>query len=334
MLRIPSFSIACGATVVAGLGFYAYLLTNILWLKYVWDYTVLQAGLALVPGALVAAVVAARLGPLADRHGYRPFVVPGALIWAGAYLWYHEQVGLVPAFWSEWLPGQLISGIGVGATLPLLGSAALAAVPGGRYATASAVMSSARQFGGVLGIAVLVVILGNPTPATAVAAFRDGWVLSIAAFVVVAVLSLPLGRLQPVAEEADIDDVRPASVHAPAARPSASVGRATVEAPADLSDVPLLAALPEAARQRLQAAVRLVTVPAGSLLIEAGDPPGSAYVVRRGRLVVEMGGSTVRELGPASSVRQRCGPVETRPCSRCRAPPSRRCWPPTLPPPG
>ncbi len=92
--------------------------------------------------------------PPAERHGYRPFVVPGALVWAGAYLWYHEQVGLEPAFWSEWLPGQVLSGIGVGATLPLLGSAALAAVPGGRYATASAVVSSARQLGGVLGIAL------------------------------------------------------------------------------------------------------------------------------------------------------------------------------------
>ena len=172
LLRIPSFGLASLATVVAGLGFYAYLLTNILWLQYVWGYTVLEAGLALVPGALVAAVVAARLGPLANRYGYRPFVVPGAIVWAGAYVWYHQQVGVEPAFWTQWFPGQIISGIGVGATLPLLGSAALAAVPGARYATASALVSSARQLGGVLGIAILVVILDDPTPATAVTAFR------------------------------------------------------------------------------------------------------------------------------------------------------------------
>ena len=74
-----------------GSGFYAYLLTNILWLQYVWGYDVLRAGLALVPGALVAAVVAARLGPLAERTGTARFVVPGALVWAGAYLWYHQH---------------------------------------------------------------------------------------------------------------------------------------------------------------------------------------------------------------------------------------------------
>jgi NTE family protein len=298
LLRIPSFSIASAATVLAGLGFFAYLLTNILWLQYVWGYDVLQAGLALVPGALVAAVVAARLGPLADRHGYRMFVVPGALVWAGAYLWYHQQVGLVPAFWTQWLPGQVLSGIGVGATLPLLGSAALAAVPGGRYATASAVVSSARQLGGVIGIALLVVVLGNPTAATAVGSFRDGWVLSICAFLAVAVVSLPLGRVQSVAEAGE-DDGRPATVQPPLQPVGArSVGAAVPEGPTDLSDVPMLAALPADTRHRLEAASRLVAVPAGTALLRTGDPPGPAYVLRRGRLEVEIGGRMVRELGP------------------------------------
>ena len=36
---------------------------------------------------------------------------------------------MTPDFWGAWLPGQILSGIGVGATLPLLGSAALGAVP-------------------------------------------------------------------------------------------------------------------------------------------------------------------------------------------------------------
>jgi predicted acylesterase/phospholipase RssA/CRP-like cAMP-binding protein len=299
LLRIPSFSIASVATIIAGFGFYAYLLTNILWLQYVWGYDVLRAGLALVPGALVAAVVAARLGPLADRHGYRVFVVPGALVWAGAYLWYHQRVGLEPAFWAEWLPGQVLSGIGVGATLPLLGSAALAAVPGGRYATASAVLSSARQLGGVLGIAVLVVILGNPTAATAVEVFHEGWVLSIVAFVLVALVSLPLGRLRPVAET-DVDpDDRPARVLPPLTPPAGPVVSSDAGALAtDLSGVPMLAALPDDSRRRLEAASRLVKVPAGAWLMRAGDPPGAAYVVRGGRLEVHIDGRVVRELGP------------------------------------
>ena len=146
------------------MGFYAYLLTNVLWLQYIWGYDVITSGLALVPAALVAAVVAAVLGPVAQRHGYRLVVVPGALVWASAYLWYVVSVGTEPAFLAEWLPGQVLSGIGVGATLPLLGSASMASVPGGGYATASAINASVRQLGGVLGIALLVVIIGEPGP--------------------------------------------------------------------------------------------------------------------------------------------------------------------------
>ncbi len=299
LLRIPSFSVATLATVVAGFGFFAYMLTNVLWLQYVWGYDVLRAGLALVPGALVAAVVAAKLGPLADRHGYRRFVVPGALVWAGAYLWYHQQVGVVPAFWAEWLPGQVLSGIGVGATLPLLGSAALAAVPGGRYATASAVVSSARQLGGVIGIAILVVIIGDPTPATAVTVFREGWMLSIVAFIVVAVVALPLGRLHTSAQAEDVDDGVPARIQAP--DPSGPVPPRRVDPvddPTGLSDVPLFVGLPPDSRRLLESASRLCEVPAGTWLLREGDPPGSAYVVRRGRLEVSVSDRIVRELGP------------------------------------
>ena len=191
-------------------------------------------------------------GPLADRYGYRPFVVPGALVWAGAYLWYHQQVGLVPAFWAEWLPGQVLSGIGVGATLPLLGSAALAAVPGGRYATASAVVSSARQLGGVLGIALLVVILGDPTPATAVAAFHDGWVLSIVAFLVVAVVALPLGRLRPAPDAEEVTEGAGAAVRRPDS-PPAAVEALTVDG---VGDRPVRRAAARSAAGAGQAAAR------------------------------------------------------------------------------
>ena len=299
LLRIPSFNVANVATTVAGLGFYAYLLTNILWLQYVWGYSVLRAGLALVPGALVAAVVAAVLGPLAERRGYRLVVVPGALVWAGAYLWYHQATDVTPDFLGAWLPGQVLSGIGVGATLPVLGSAALAAVPGGRYATASAVVSSARQLGGVLGIALLVVVVGTPTPAEAVGAFKDGWVLSIVAFLAVAVLSLPLGRLKHV-EEAPAEDAHDEPVvHLPTRDP---LPRPPAEVSAGVADVPLFAALAPDARSRLERAAAERAVPAGGWLMREGDPPGSVFVVRTGRLEVWIGGARVRELGPGAVI--------------------------------
>ena len=87
-VRIPSFAIGIALTVVAGAGFYAYLLTHILFLNTVWGYTLLEAGLAVAPAALVATVVAAVLGRVADARGHRLIIVPGALVWAAGLIWY------------------------------------------------------------------------------------------------------------------------------------------------------------------------------------------------------------------------------------------------------
>jgi EmrB/QacA subfamily drug resistance transporter len=296
LLKVRAFKVGNVATVAAGIGFYAYLLTNILWLTYVWGYSVLRAGLALVPAALIAAVVAAVLGPLAAQRGYRLFVVPGALVWAASYVWYATQVGVTPAFLSEWLPGQVLSGIGVGMTLPLLASATLAAVPGGRYATASAVASSARQLGGVLGIALLVVIIGTPTPATSVDAFRQGWWMSVAAFVAVAVVAAFLGRIVPADEEPDDPAARRIEVHLPPPRAAAHMAAASIGA------VPLFSQLPEEVRAALDVAARDRHVDGGTWLFRAGDPADSVFVLRAGRLEVVVGQEVVRELGPGSVV--------------------------------
>jgi predicted acylesterase/phospholipase RssA len=159
-------------------------------------------------------------------------------------------------------------------------------------------VSSARQLGGVLGIALLVVVLGEPTPATAVASFRQGWVLSIVAFLVVAVVAAPLGRLRSAPDDETVVDERPAVVHPPDAHAEWAVPAAGSGDLTDLSELPMFAVLPSQARERLELATRPVDLVAGAVLVAEGDPPGSAYVVRTGRLEVLVDGSVVRELGP------------------------------------
>jgi predicted acylesterase/phospholipase RssA/CRP-like cAMP-binding protein len=236
-------------------------------------------------------VVGARLGPVAQQHGFRRVLVPGALVWAAAYLWYAVVVGPEPSFWAHWLPGQVLSGIGVGATLPVLGSAALAAVPGGRFATASAVVSSTRQLGGVLGIALLVVIIGTPTPQTAATVLRHGWEFCAVCFVAVAVASLlvKVGRTAAAVEAGDLADAR-TQLSLPERPAEASVDR-----PADRASY--LSRLPAAVRARLEASGEQHLVQAGQWLFRAGDRADAMYVVLTGRLEVVAEGTVLRELG-------------------------------------
>jgi predicted MFS family arabinose efflux permease len=81
------------------------------------------------------------------------------------------------------LPGMLLTGTGVGLTLPTLVSAAVSAVPPHRFATGSGIVTMARQVGIVLGVSVLVTVLGHPAGAGALPAFqRATVVLAVIAF--------------------------------------------------------------------------------------------------------------------------------------------------------
>ena len=301
LLRLRGFTPAIGLTVIAGMGFYAYLLTHILWLTYIWGYDITRAGLAVMPGALVAAVVAGTLGKVADAKGARLLVVPGAALWAGSFVWYLTVVGSRPDFLGSWLPGQILSGIGVGLTLPTLGSAAVAAVPGGRYATASAVSSSARQLGAVLGISVLVIIIGQPSPAQARAAFQHGWVFSAICFAVVAIGATGLRRPLPL-EEGLPDDLHDDAVAAttpsvPVVRQQSADEYVEARTTADLLRVaPVFAPLPATVLAQLAKAARPVAVAAGEELFAEGSPADSLYVVRTGRLQVIRDGQVVDEV--------------------------------------
>jgi NTE family protein len=301
-LRIRSFTAGNVLTLVASAGFYAYLLTHVLFLNYVWHYNLLRAGLAVAPAAFVAAVVAAVLGRVADRRGYRPIIIVGALIWTSSLLWYIERVGATPHFVTEWLPGQILQGIGVGATLPILGSAALAGLAaGGSYATASAVVSSTRQLGAVIGVALLVIVVGTPARGAAEEALRHGWVLAAVCFALVAIGGVSLGRSGKAAVAGD--EVATAPQIDPLAARSAPrhLAHAEVQPAAGevdpLSALPLFAGLEPAALAELRDHADQVVLEAGSYLLHAGEPSDSLYVVRNGRLQVLQNDVILRELG-------------------------------------
>ncbi|WP_245843147.1 MFS transporter [Mycolicibacterium vulneris] len=303
-LRIRSFTAGNTLTLIASAGFYAYLLTHVLFLNYVWGYNLLRAGLAVAPAAFVAAVVAAVLGRVADRHGYRLIIIAGALIWTGSLVWYIERVGSKPDFLGQWLPGQILQGIGVGATLPMLGSAALAGLAaGGSYATASAVVSSTRQLGAVIGIALLVIVVGTPAHGATEGSLRRGWVLAAVCFALVAIAGVLLGRTRHIAATAGESELPPpldlpGSRSAPGLVSLSAESRPASDGEIDpLGGLPLFAGLDSVTRAELRDHAEQVDLEAGSYLFHAGDAPDSLYVVRNGRLQVLQNDVVITELG-------------------------------------
>lgn len=299
-LRVQSFVAGNLLVLVAATGFYAYGLTHVLYLNYVWHYSLLKAGLAIAPAAIVAAAVAAVLGRVADRRGYRVIVTVGALIWAASLVWYLQRVGTQPEFLQVWLPGQLLQGIGVGATLPVLNSAALAGVPkGGSYATTSAVVSTTRQVGAVLGVALLVILIGKPEHGAAVDALRRGWAMGLICFIAVAVCTVTLGKSnrKPVESTESDGDVESLAEDPPPRPMVAPVEQPLTGGTDLLGNLPLFAGLDASALEALSHRVEEIDLNAGSYLFNKGDESDSLYVIRTGRLEVLQDGIRLRELG-------------------------------------
>lgn len=149
------------ATLSFGTAFAMMFFAFFFYMTGVWHYSLPQAGLAVTPGPLLVIPTAIITGRLAARLGHRPFLVGGSLIYAGSALWFLLVPGAEPDYLRHWLPGLILSGLGVGLVLPSLSAAAVHTLPQEHYAVGSAVNQATRQIGGVLGVALTVLMLGG-----------------------------------------------------------------------------------------------------------------------------------------------------------------------------
>ena len=199
LLGNRTFSVSNAMTILAAAGFYGYTLVHVLFLTQVWQYSVLEAGLAITPGPIVAVIVAGPTSRIAERFGHRWVLVAGGLLWAAGVFWFVQRVGLTPDYVSEWLPGMILAGLGAGTLFPNLSGTAVASAPGEAFATATGLNSVARQVGAALGVAAVIAILGTPNPLDPAAvedAFDNAWSFSALCLLLAGIGCLGVGRLR------------------------------------------------------------------------------------------------------------------------------------------
>jgi hypothetical protein len=120
----------------------------------------------------------------------------GSVVFAGGVLWWALAAASSPNYVSGFLGGMILTGVGVGLTLPTMMATASASLPPQSFATGSAVINMIRQTGLALGVSVLVAVLGT-TPARGpdLTTFRHAWwvIAAIAVAGVVPALTLLRG---------------------------------------------------------------------------------------------------------------------------------------------
>jgi EmrB/QacA subfamily drug resistance transporter len=180
VIRHRAVALADLSSVLFFSGFGALVLGGVLFLTGVWHESVLRAGFMIAPGPLLAGLTAFPAGLLSARLSHRFVGTVGAVVFAAGGVWWIGHVGLSPHYVSDYLPGSLLGGFGVGLMLPSLGGAATAPLPPERFATGTALYAMGRQIGIALGVASLVAIIGTSTGAGAVTAFHHAWIFMAA----------------------------------------------------------------------------------------------------------------------------------------------------------
>jgi hypothetical protein len=217
LLRRPVFATATAANVVFGVAFGAMLLLVTLWCQDVWGWSALRTGLGVAPGPLLVPFWAIAAGPIARRIGPGPVAALGCALYAGGCVFWRLNLSLAPDYPAHMLPGMLLTGTGVGLTLPTLVSAAVSAVPPNRFATGSGIVTMARQVGIVLGVAILVTVLGSQASGNgALPAFQRATVVLAAAAATAGLVSLLL--VWAVGHDRALRATADAAVNAPANR--------------------------------------------------------------------------------------------------------------------
>jgi EmrB/QacA subfamily drug resistance transporter len=153
LFRNRTFSGANGSMLFVGLAMFGTFFYVSLYMQNVLGYSPVQAGASFLPMTLLIIVIAPRAGALTDRVGSRWLVGGGMTLLAGM-LFYFSQLGVSESFWAL-LPGLLLGGVGMGFTMTPVTAAAMSAVARDKAGIGSAVLNSARQVGGSLGIAVM-----------------------------------------------------------------------------------------------------------------------------------------------------------------------------------
>jgi EmrB/QacA subfamily drug resistance transporter len=129
-------------------------------LQAILGYSAIKAGLVMTPLAAIVIVASPTSGTLSDRIGPKWLMFAGMLI-AAAGFYLTRRVMVTDGSWKNFVLPFVISGFGIGMVMPPSTSAVMGSVIPEKAGQASGVLSSVRQIGSLLGIAVMGAVLQN-----------------------------------------------------------------------------------------------------------------------------------------------------------------------------
>lgn len=160
LFRNRTYSVTNGVGLILSFAMMGVFFLLPVFLQAILGYSAIKAGLVMTPLAAVVIISSPSSGTLSDRIGPKWLMFSGMLVAAaGFYLTMRAMV--VDASWTSLVLPFAVSGFGIGMVMPVMTSAVMGSVPVEKAGQASGVISSVRQIGSVLGIAVMGAVLQN-----------------------------------------------------------------------------------------------------------------------------------------------------------------------------
>lgn len=146
-------------------------------------YSATAAGAAFLPFSVLMGVGSRWSGALAERFGARPQLIVGPSVTAAGYA-ILAMSAHASSYWTGFLPGLTIVGIGMTLSVAPLTTTVLDSVPGDRNGIASGINNAAARAGGLVAIAAIGLAFGSAgevriTDSALAAAYK--WVMFSAA---------------------------------------------------------------------------------------------------------------------------------------------------------
>ena len=168
-----------------------------LYLQNILGYSAVETGAAFLPLTILIILVAPIAGKTSDRIGSRGLMTTGMILIA-AQLVMFSRLSVDARFW-DLLPALVLGGIGMGLTMTPGAAAATRSVPVDKSGVGSAVLNSARQVGGTMGIAVMGAIVAaeagaERTPEAFMRGFEAALLVAAAIAVLGAIVAFALVR--------------------------------------------------------------------------------------------------------------------------------------------
>jgi DHA2 family methylenomycin A resistance protein-like MFS transporter len=180
LFKLAGFAPAVLFGVFVNFAYYGVIFVLSFYLQKVRGFSVLHAGLIFLPltGTFLFANITS--GWLQARVGSRKPMIIGGLIGGSGY----ALLGLfgiseTASFWAM-LPGLALIPAGMGLAVPAMTTAILASVDKHQAGTASAVLNTARQVGGAMGVAVYGALVATPATAAILAGIEAAMTVSTA----------------------------------------------------------------------------------------------------------------------------------------------------------